>query len=137
MTDTIDAAGPESETQTMGPEPPKPPVPGSTETVWSGLPNYECTTCAYATTDLGAIASHVRRRCAPPPVPVDPDGPDDSAAAVVEVHAGAFFASEAANVAAEKYGLGPDAFDFEPSGKTGYTKADVERAAEQQELTDE
>jgi hypothetical protein len=39
------------------------------------------------------------------------------------------FASAAAEARAASYGLGPDDFDFEPSGASGYTVADVERAA--------
>jgi hypothetical protein len=41
------------------------------------------------------------------------------------------FASPQAAELARELGLGPDAFDFEPSGQTGYTAADVRRAAEE------
>jgi len=41
------------------------------------------------------------------------------------------FASPQAAELARELGLGLDAFDFEPSGQTGYTAADVRRAAEE------
>ena len=41
------------------------------------------------------------------------------------------FASPQAAELAGELGLGPDAFDFEPSGRTGYTVADVRRATEE------
>ena len=39
------------------------------------------------------------------------------------------YASPQAAERAEELGMGPDDFDFDPSGQTGYTVADVERAA--------
>ena len=41
------------------------------------------------------------------------------------------FASPRAAELAGELGVGADAFDFEPSGQTGYTAADVRRAAEE------
>jgi len=41
------------------------------------------------------------------------------------------FASPRAAELAGELGVGPDAFDFEPSGRTGYTAADVRRATEE------
>ena len=41
------------------------------------------------------------------------------------------FASPRAAELAGELGVGADAFDFEPSGRTGYTAADVRRATEE------
>lgn len=90
------------------------------KTKWAGKDNYECTECAFATLDRGRMVIHVRT--AHPTVA--------EAGQPVSDLAGVDFASdEAAELAAE---LGVTAARLQrstPTGKNGYTVADVRAAA--------
>lgn len=91
-----------------------------TETTWSGLANYQCSACPFATIDADAMARHQM-------------GAHGHRARTVARNLGALegvtFASDAAAERATAAGLTAGDFDFEPSGQTGYTTKDVERAA--------
>lgn len=92
-----------------------------TETKWSGLVNYECADCAFATLEPDLIVRHAVHAHGARP---------RTAAKKVGALAGIDFASDEASEAAIASGLNAAHFDFPPSGKTGFTVADVRRAAE-------
>ena len=73
-----------------------------------------------------ALAERLRARLAPAPVAPRAAPPAPTPA---EEPVGPSFASPQAEDLAKGHGLGPDDFDFEASGKHGYTVADVRRAA--------
>ena len=89
-------------------------------TSWHGRPNYECTRCAYATLDRGKILAHVRL---------------DHAPRGQAPTAGLDFASDEAAELAAELGLTAAVLGRKtPSGKNGYTVADVRAAAPTEEV---
>lgn len=95
-----------------------------TETTWHGYANYECAGCPFSTLDADVMARHQ----------VNGHGKRAKTAAR---NVGIEFASEAAAERALAAGLTAEHFAFEPSGTTGYTTKDVERAARDLNPTEE
>ncbi|GMV06719.1 MAG: hypothetical protein AMXMBFR53_29940 [Gemmatimonadota bacterium] len=86
---------------------------------WSGYPHYACTLCPYDTLDKGEIVHHVRDRHPTEAEGAVPAGP----------LAGIDFASDEAAELASELGVQAEHFTDSPSGKSGYTVADVRHAA--------
>ncbi len=96
-------------------------APRYKQTKWSGLDNYECQLCPYATLDYGLMVAHVRETH---PTPAELGGQAPHPLASVP-----FASDEAAELALEA-GLGPADFEaHHPTGKSGFTLHDVRRIA--------
>jgi hypothetical protein len=81
---------------------------------WSGLDNFQCRLCQYATTDKGLIIRHVRTEH-----PTEAEGADHPLTAIP-------FASDSAATLAVEEGLKPEDFaTHAPTGAGGYVLQDV------------
>lgn len=90
-------------------------------TSWAGHPNYECLHCPFATLDQGLMIRHVRERH---PTPAESGHHEEHPLSGI-----AFASDEAAELAIEA-GMLPQQFAaYTPTGKSGYTLADVRRIA--------
>lgn len=90
---------------------------------WHDKDNYECTRCPYATLDRGKILKHVQQ-----------DHPPRRARPAALLSGVDFASDEAAELAAE-LGLTAAVLGRKtPSGKNGYTVADVRAAAPTEEV---
>lgn len=86
---------------------------------WKGHEHFECLQCPFDTLDRGEIVRHVRAK-----------HPTESEGARIEGPlAGVDFASDEAAEAAAELCLGAEHFTTSPTGKSGYTVADVRHAA--------
>lgn len=95
---------------------------------WAGKDQWLCTVCPFDTLDHGAMVAHARSAH---PRAWEP-GNDD--VANLGPLAGVPFASAKAADAAEEAGLGRKDFEGRtPTGRTGYTLADVQAASNSRE----
>lgn len=88
-------------------------------TKWSGLDNFECLHCPFATLDRGLMIRHVRQRH---PTPSESGQHEEHPLARID-----FASDEAAEFAITGELLPQDFAAYTHTGKGGYTLADVKR----------